>query len=1516
MSINIMSNSGWLTAPSCMCQAMAAAHGLALLGKASCKDGFVPYDDAGHLTRHRAVSIDVVSSAALGRHVRAFGGDVPSRFRRRHLVDRIEADLRDARGRIADGAYAEAIPILQKRVSDLEAEAAKGTMLCGRWLSYLYSARVMLKAAERHDRMFREGSGKSSVQVLLIDSGGERVLLQRRGLFKRLFPDTYTVSANAKPAPGEEAKPAAAKAVKTEVGIEIDPARFEMIGEERGHENYLVSFDFHAFSKAEEAALESALSEMEMPRGIRMNYNILKRSLTVLTTDPEVSRDEVRRTADSIAERTGVRHIHPVFDRDRNSLMVCRLTKGEEALVRANAAENIARKGKALAGLGGGVDGEMLLAIDSDDMSFVHWLGVRRMFKSHPHEFALDLAGPCLGSDSVWEAMEMGLLDVIRACDPAAALPFVSGGKGSNTHFLLELAGKIPGLSIPETSVIPAGVFRRIVFDDPEIRGQIELLDRARSRERKREIAAGIRERIGRIELPEDVSLALEEEFRRLGGDVAVRSSANSEDMGRHMAAGQADSFMHQITVEGVIQSVLKVWQSLYSDGFVQYRESIGFSHSEARMAVLLQEFVSPKAAGVVVTFDQGTGRPIYRVTAQPGHGEGVVEGVGAADRWLVGLTGEEILEKEIAKKRVRFVEDAHGGLRRESVSIGDPSLEDGEVLRLVEIAKGVHRAYREAERADHVDIEYLVDGDGRIVIVQARPKASGIEIDKRGNKVLRYTTIDTERIPPGSVADSFYDRAQVAYPGVAIGRLQVLHGTSADATRGSILLAHHTNNEFNGVFASFPGIITTDGDTTSHAGQHAFEKRIPCIVGARGAFGLMERYDGEVITFDASAKMFVLGACPLKEVEAVLSVWHADEAAVRTAESRKDRHEIFRPWGESKEKRGRVFVEDLEGHWRRRSNAYGRFQLDYYYRAWDVLTETLESMFAGRSPWKLEAQQRAIKAEEDGSYLWHAVREDDPRNIYRWLTGVASFGIADCERLFEARWNGFRKFADFMGRVSSIDRSNVSGVVDNLIEIFSWMHFGFWLDSVVDGLASRQLRHISDDGAFHSMLRSEAVAGREETESIDPLRPDVPPGRVLYLSRNKDREIYAVLESIRENPLAVRAFGSSDPVRIREELMAAAPEIYRKIDAWSMRYKSEKEHLDHLSDTGEYLKDLKERIENASVPSPGMLANFYRAYISRHGKGNATIGGIGAADPEFYLMLRGRARLLAARASDSGWYDMSMMEQGEALIKIDAAGVGRFVGEALREVEQAHAQEDGPRQSAKMALDAYPELKRTMALYEMQLALREDGHHLIVPHQRRIARMMLDAAGPFVPSVLSRPQDVFEIGTDEFAALLTEADPSYIKATFRRNRMLEEAELEMVRQWSVREEDLAALTDRPSQLIRALVDRGYLNIYGAMQDKAVAMRDAGDMALPDEFQPISSEVYEALRGRVAGVPSKIKAYALAVERAAGILRRQEARATLGRAKGHYRRESERLKERAERLLRLADRIAQTSESL
>ncbi len=1240
-------------------------------------------------------------------------------------------------------------------------------------LSYYYTAKVMLKVAKFHDDMFEKTGGKNSVQILAMNSDMQEVLLQRRGPYKRLFADKYTVSANAKPKPGQSIKAEAAKALGSEVHISAEAERFRQIGKRNSYHNKLCSYDFYALDKDEEKLLAGVYDKLKKKHsslaGVIIDYSHEKRCLCVYSINPETGQEDVKEIAVQIQKKTKVPYIYPVADDDYNTLLVYQLTKEEETEIRQREQAPDSK------------NEDYLKILDSDKKEFVSWTELYRDFSENPKKYALDLTGPYFGNTEVWSAI---LPDTIHADEPLAEEVSISGGKGANTHILRSLSGRITGLNVPDTSILTTFAYERYVLGVQAIRKDIELLDEAKADKDIKKTSKRIRDQILEIKLPEKVTHNINEIFASLGRDIIVRSSSNVEDLKNLTAAGQAESFPHLITEKQAQESVLKVWASLFSDGFVAYRTSNNIKHKDASMAVLLQKYISPQAAGVVFSRHPETKRPVYKYTANPGGGAIVVDGIGTPDTWLVGLNGTEILERWINRKTVKQVDAKEGGTREEAIDKEEPALRDDEILELSQVVKPLHHYYRENNLAQDIDIEFVFDIEGTPYIVQARAQSSSDVEAKEGSVTHRFKAVDEAAVPEDTPRIVLASGSQVAYTGAVTGELQIISkGGPVSARPDAIVVAYHTNNEWNGKFGSLKGVITTDGNPTSHAGQHAQEKRIPCIVGVKGAMETLKEYDGREVTLDTDKGIVYLGAMPIIEKSRSLNMWVTKPGEWEEAESQRRDHELFRKWEKTMENRPKVYLKDFEGQWRRRSNYYGYFELDYYYKAWDRLTKILNDKFKERRPWVLETQEREFKITTRRSFF-HRVEVNDPKSIFEFITGVEKMDVKDMQELFDMRWQGFRKMADFMEAIEKIDDNNVVALVDNLVEIFAWMHMGFWLEAIVENtVVNDQLKYI--DKEFHDVLRNLAAEDLPRNERIHPYRADIPGGKVLNLTSNKDKEIYALLEDIRSNAKLVEIFSNKDMEVLEENLKKEFAGVYEVIEGWSMKYKSTSEDLARLSDTEEYIRDIHERLMQDNEIGVELLADYYRCYKTEYSKKTLELEHLKRQDGNLHSLIIGYARRIAARrAQGNNWDKLTPERRAWELPKVTEEEWGGELPSAIRALENQLKATQEIRETAKRMLDSFPGLKQTLALSKMQLALREDGHHLVVSFQRKIARMML-AEAKHRKGILKKPENIFQISTDELIALVQEEKPEYISKTFKRWEILDKAERKMNSQWN-----------------------------------------------------------------------------------------------------------------------------------
>ncbi|MCB9742630.1 MAG: hypothetical protein H6740_08525 [Alphaproteobacteria bacterium] len=184
---------------------------------------------------------------------------------------------------------------------------------------------------------------------------------------------------------------------------------------------------------------------------------------------------------------------------------------------------------------------------------------------------------------------------------------------------------------------------------------------------------------------------ALAEALARLGGPVAVRSSAPGEDGASASMAGQHESFLEVEGVEAVAEAIAECRRSGQSARAQAYRDANALK--DAGVAVVLQRMVAAQVAGVLFTCDPVSGRrDRWTLEATPGLGDALVSGRISPHRLLLDAATGEVLEE------------------------GGPACLDAEVrAQLVALA-------RQAELAlgGPLDLEWAADG--QVWLLQARP--------------------------------------------------------------------------------------------------------------------------------------------------------------------------------------------------------------------------------------------------------------------------------------------------------------------------------------------------------------------------------------------------------------------------------------------------------------------------------------------------------------------------------------------------------------------------------------------------------------------------------------------------------------------------------------------------------------------------------------------------------------------------------------------------------------------------
>jgi len=115
----------------------------------------------------------------------------------------------------------------------------------------------------------------------------------------------------------------------------------------------------------------------------------------------------------------------------------------------------------------------------------------------------------------------------------------------------------------------------------------------------------------------------------------AVRSSATVEDSTSHSFAGQFKSVLNVRGADAVFAAVWSVWATTEAQGVSQYTQRKAHPAEPARMAVIIQEMVTPVYSGVVFSRNPMTGTSEIVVEAVAGMGTALVQEGVTPERWV-----------------------------------------------------------------------------------------------------------------------------------------------------------------------------------------------------------------------------------------------------------------------------------------------------------------------------------------------------------------------------------------------------------------------------------------------------------------------------------------------------------------------------------------------------------------------------------------------------------------------------------------------------------------------------------------------------------------------------------------------------------------------------------------------------------------------------------------------------------------------------------------------------------------
>lgn len=417
------------------------------------------------------------------------------------------------------------------------------------------------------------------------------------------------------------------------------------------------------------------------------------------------------------------------------------------------------------------------------------------------------------------------------------------GGKNAN---LGEIKNRLQ-LPTPEGFVVTAEAYRQVLAEngltdrltaflqevDPE--NLADLTEKSRL----------LREELLQARIPgrlrEEVGLCYEQLATDLGRrpPLALRSSGLYEDQ-EFSFAGQFLTKLN-VSLDTFFPNYLEVLASQWSPTALVYLAQKGLTRQELAMSVGCLAMVEARASGVMFTEDPAGSRPgVMVVEAAWGLGPTVVEGTLIPDRYLLAKQGEiSVLEQHVSPKTFRLTAASAGeGLATEAVPDSEQNraaLTPEELLRLGRYGRRLEEYFGEPQ-----DIEFAVDTQGQVLVLQARP--------------LTVSRSQPEELAPERLAEHpvLLDQGTAACFGVAAGPVFIIE-RDEDLTRfpeGAVLVARYTSARYGSVIHKAAALVVDVGSATSHLAILAREFHVPALVDTEAATQVLR--NGQEITVDA----------------------------------------------------------------------------------------------------------------------------------------------------------------------------------------------------------------------------------------------------------------------------------------------------------------------------------------------------------------------------------------------------------------------------------------------------------------------------------------------------------------------------------------------------------------------------------------------------------------------------------------------------------------------------------------
>ncbi len=363
-------------------------------------------------------------------------------------------------------------------------------------------------------------------------------------------------------------------------------------------------------------------------------------------------------------------------------------------------------------------------------------------------------------------------------------------------------------------------------------------------------------------QVPSDLEAAVVSAYEELrqkaggkGAEAPLRISMRSSAIGEDEELTHAGQYLSMLNVspDKLMQTYKFIVASLYTPRAISYRLAKGIRGEDVVMSVACLQMVESVVSGIAYSrhpFNMLDDNIL--ISAVWGLGPYAVGGVITPDTYRVSKDSEfRILESKVSNKPVQLVCNPDGGLLDIPVpqELQDtPCLSPEQVRTLAEYTLRLETHFKCPQ-----DIEWAVDREGRLLILQSRPLRLDTLVEAGSEKVM----------PRLSGYSLLVENGAVAYPGVGCGPAFHVHSEDdlLHFPEGAVLVAKQASPKFVIAMQKAQAIVTDSGSVTGHMASLSREFAVPSVLDAKDATAKIPQ--GTLITVDAYSGRVYAGKVP-----------------------------------------------------------------------------------------------------------------------------------------------------------------------------------------------------------------------------------------------------------------------------------------------------------------------------------------------------------------------------------------------------------------------------------------------------------------------------------------------------------------------------------------------------------------------------------------------------------------------------------------------------------------------------